>query len=54
MHENPLLRLPSCLCVLFLLLIFSNPALAQETAEGTPLSWISVLPPLLPIVLAAE
>ena len=32
--------------------LVSTPALAQETAEATPLSWISILPPLLAIVLA--
>jgi len=30
----------------------ANPALAQESADSTPLSWISILPPLLAIVLA--
>lgn len=38
--------------LLIALFLLSTPALAQETAESAPLSWVSVLPPLLAIALA--
>ena len=33
-------------------MLFSNPLLAQEATETTAVSWVSILPPLLAIVLA--
>jgi Na+/H+ antiporter NhaC len=52
MPEKKIISAPSFLTLLVFLIIFSSPALAQEAADGTPLSWVSVLPPLLAIVLA--
>jgi Na+/H+ antiporter NhaC len=37
---------------MLLLALFATPAWGQETAESTPLSWISILPPLTAILLA--
>jgi len=52
MHEKKPFRPPSCLALLILLTLFATPALAQEATEPTALSWISILPPLLAIMLA--
>jgi Na+/H+ antiporter NhaC len=52
MHEQRISRLPSFLTLLVILTVCSTPALAQEAAEETAVSWISILPPLLAIGLA--
>jgi len=44
--------LPLFLTLLVILLLFSTPALAQEATDTIPISWVSILPPLLAIVLA--
>ncbi|MBT8047217.1 MAG: Na+/H+ antiporter NhaC family protein [Xanthomonadales bacterium] len=52
MHQAKSERLPSHLLLLIPLVLISTPAWALEAPDATPLSWVSVLPPLLAIVLA--
>jgi Na+/H+ antiporter NhaC len=52
MHEEKPRSLPSFLTLLVLLALVSTPALAQEATETIAISWVSILPPLLAIVLA--
>jgi Na+/H+ antiporter NhaC len=52
MQEEKPRSLPSFLTLLVLLALVSTPALAQEATETTAISWVSILPPLLAIVLA--
>ena len=52
MHEEKQSRALSFLTLLVFLTLLSTPALAQEATETIPISWVSILPPLLAIVLA--
>ena len=52
MYEKKPGSLLPFLTLLVLLILFSTPALAQEATETIPISWVSILPPLLAIVLA--
>ena len=52
MYEKKPGSLPSFLTLLVLLALFSTPVLAQEATETIAVSWVSILPPLLAIVLA--
>jgi len=52
MYEKKPGSLPSFLTLFVLLILFSTPVLAQEATETIPISWVSILPPLLAIVLA--
>ena len=50
-QKNPK-RLPSFLTLLLILVLAPAPVLAQEVADTAAISWVSVLPPVLAIVLA--
>ena len=52
MHEEKKSRAHLFLTLLVFLTLLSTPALAQEATEAIPISWVSILPPLLAIVLA--
>ena len=52
MYEEKLNRAPLFLTLLVFLTLLTTPALAQEATETIPISWVSILPPLLAIVLA--
>jgi Na+/H+ antiporter NhaC len=52
MHEEKTSSRLLFLALLVFLTLFSNTVLAQEATETTAVSWISILPPLLAIVLA--
>jgi Na+/H+ antiporter NhaC len=52
MRERSPPILPSILLLPLILVLFATPALAQEAAETAAVSWVSILPPLLAIVLA--
>jgi Na+/H+ antiporter NhaC len=52
MHEEKTSSRLLFLALLVFLTLFSNTVLAQEVTETTAVSWISILPPLLAIVLA--
>jgi Na+/H+ antiporter NhaC len=52
MHEEKTSSRLLFLALLVFLTLFSNTVLAQEATEPTAVSWISILPPLLAIVLA--
>ena len=52
MDEEKPFRAPVFLTLLILLALFSTPVLAQEATETIAVSWVSILPPLLAIVLA--
>ena len=52
MHEEKKSRALLFLMLLVFLTLLTTPALAQEATETIPISWVSILPPLLAIVLA--
>jgi len=52
MHEKNPNRLPSFLIIMVLLTLAATPAWAQESTEPAALSWVSILPPVLAILLA--
>jgi hypothetical protein len=51
MHEKKLNRMYSFIITVLLILV-ATPAWAQGAAETVELSWVSILPPLLAILLA--